>query len=340
VKTTLARFAALTLSAVAIAVCAGTGAGAATRVQAWSANLDALAALSPAVGTVAVGSGSTWTVGVPSVSRGTDGAHTVVGTEQLSAAAYYTTLTVPVGTVLHANGWPVEADLCTINGTVHDDGNDASGGTQGAALTINTGVRTAGLAGVAGRSTTGAGAAGTAIGTVWALDGMQPVGGSGGAVTGGAAGAGTAAGTSGGAPGPGYLLSHVTYFHTVGGTERGLRGGGGGGAGGANTGTGTAQSGGSGGGAGRVDLICGVLTGSGTVRTQGGDGGNASTTGNGAAGGGGGGTGGWTLVYAVDATGWEGTISAPGGAAGTSIGATAAATEGGAGLARLWAERQ
>ncbi len=272
---------------------------------------------------------------------GSDGSHTVVGTETLTEEVHYTDLTVSVGTTIRTDGFRI---LCTgtltNNGTIHDDGNDASGAIQGGVLTAQ-GVRVQAASATAGRNTTGNGSNAGAVGTnAYAYNKeANNTGGNGGSVTSGNGGTGsTAATTLNG--GPGWkpvtrVIGGDTTIHLATNTKND-RFAGAGAAGGCNVGTGTAVSGGGGGAAGVVQVLCRVLSGSGVFRAQGGDGGNASATGNGAAGGGGGATGGRVEVVAGTLSSWTGTYTCPGGAAGSSISATVAATDGGAGTPRLY----
>lgn len=298
------------------------------------AELLAIGALTPSRGVYLVGTGSTWTVDFPRQGTGADGNHTVVGTETATGHVQYQTFNVPVGTVYKPDGYAIDAWVCTVNGTIRDNGNNASGSTAGAALATQ-GIRYNALAGGNGRATTGAGTAASAWGTnAYALAAFNPAGGTGGSVSGNAGGAGTAAATEVTAQlDAAFVRSTFTGLFSMGtGAIKPMRAGGGGGGGGNN---GATAAGAGGGGAGVIKLRCGVLTGSGTIEANGGNGGNG-TAGAGSWGGGGGGSGGLVAVYADNADGWTGTLQALGGTHGTGSGETVAATDGSPGTAILF----
>lgn len=217
------------------------------------------------------------------------------------------------------------------SGIVHDDGNAASGGTQGAQVGATSRLpESTGAAGAAGRNTTGAGANGSST--------TDAYGGAGGA--GGISGGGASGGTGGTVTAPaaasdqirdgGSLLSSFGLLQSGTSTVR-ASGGAGGGAGGCTVGTGTATSGGGGGGAPVSVLLARTIANSGTIRCAGGAGGNAVQSGNGQAGGGGGGGGGYLIIVSNTAQASAGTISVAGGAGGTGINGGASGSNGSTG---------
>lgn len=242
-------------------------------------------------------------------------------------SVWATNITVRAGVTLvkrynlFANGTlTVEA-----TGIIHDDGADASGGTQGAATGPGTRLpESTGTQGGAGRTSSTTGAAGSNNTTAY-----------GGA--GGAGGTGVAAGGAGGTitapnaatdqirdpyrfPGTGLLVNGTTWDRA--------NGGAGGGSGGASLGTGTVTSGAGGGGAPVSFLAARFIDNSGTIRCNGGIGGNATVTGDAVGGGGGGGGGGYLILQSNTLQTNAGTLQVNGGAAGTGAGsgATAGAT--------------
>lgn len=304
-----------------------------------SALLTAIAALTPAEGSFLIGTAAnSWDAVEPTGMYGTgaDGSKTVVGTETLTDHAQYTTLTVPVGTTLITDGYRILVQgVCTVEGTIHDDGNPGSGATAGTALATR-GIRTIGATGGNGRSLSGAGTAAGSLGTVYALGGYNPAGGDGGAISGNAAGAGSSLATVTATDvksrarimaGTAYTVSSATIR-----PERGSGAGGGGACSGAPMVSGAGGTGG-----GRVQLIARVLKGSGTIRANGGAG-SAAAGASGSGGGGGGGSGGQVEIIAGYSAGWSGTTTATGGAAGSSINATVAAQAGGNGLVAVFRE--
>jgi len=259
---------------------------------------------------------------------GIDGHKVVAGTETLTRAMYWETLSVPVATTLITDGWPifVRGNIGTaavgsmslqsamlVAGTVKCNGADAvttAGGVAG-----NTGEVPSGAAGGAGGIA--AGSAGTGVTTSRR---MASTGGAGGAGSGGAGGAG---GTSTGfafIEGDVRDLSTIPYgkTHTGAYAEGGPGGGGGGGDG--------ALAGGGGGAGGGVMVICArSISNAGTISANGGAGAAGPTNNTGGGGGGGGG-----LILIVTGNG------PPGASAGYVVevlGGAGGASGGGAGVA-------
>ena len=118
--------------------------------------------------------------------NGGGGAFTVVGTFTQTTEQQYSTLTVSATGRYKANGWRVFVrDTLTIEagGILDDDGNNATGATQGAALALRNYLGGAAGAGGAGRvNVTGNGNAGGGSGGNSAPNdtGAAPTGGAGG----------------------------------------------------------------------------------------------------------------------------------------------------------------
>lgn len=252
-------------------------------------------------------------------------------------------LTIDPGVIVDTNGWRLFiAGTLTNNGTIHNNGNNASGvtaggvtnsgthfgtGTQGgnggATANGNGGTATVNvpwleflnLSSVAGG--VGAGANGTAGGTGQGGAG----GGAGIANNGGIGGAVTQAATANGIAHPQALVAgHADGTITP---KYSFASGGGGGAG-----NGAGQSGGGGGGgAGICVILARYLTGTGTISANGGNGANGVGTN---CGGGGGGGGGIVLVEYGNRSGSL-TITATGGTGGTKTGTGGNGGNGGSG---------
>lgn len=238
----------------------------------------------------------------------------------MSRDAYLESLTINSGVTLRTANWlPYVRGTLTNNGTLESAGNDASGGTAGAAITAAGTWNCAAGAGGAGVTTNVVGNAG---------------GGSGGNSLGGSGGSGGTSGVNGGGAGnnsaalTSVLSNHRTtnflYLRrAIGNTS--VNGSGGGGSGGAANiaGASTATSGGGGSAATTCGVACNILINNGTIRSRGGNGGNAVSAGTASAGGGGGGAGG--LVYVVaNILQVSGTITSIGGTggSGSGVGAT------------------
>ncbi|HXJ62911.1 MAG TPA: hypothetical protein VNN79_04075 [Actinomycetota bacterium] len=222
---------------------------------------------------------------------GSDGAATVSGA--LAATKFYTALTVATSTTLTGTNFHIFASISvTLNGTIDNAGNNASGATAGGALAggpLAVG-NYAGTAGQTGVTTTSTATAGTS--------GVNGGGGSG--------GGGNSAGTnqSAGSAGTALAATSVTIrcsvffesnFISNGGVSTTQNWGSNSGATGRGSGDGTRAGGGSAGNAGMVHVASPVLVGgaSGAIKSTGGTGGTAgSAPGTGTGGGGGGGAGG------------------------------------------------
>ena len=239
-------------------------------------------------------------------------------TYTMTRDAYLENLTVNAGVTLKINNWlPYVRGTLTNNGTIEATGNDASGGTAGAAITAAGTWNCAAGAGGAGVSTNVVGNAG---------------GGSGGNSLGGIGGAGGTSGANGGGAGNNssalstILSNHRTinllYVRRALGNVSVNSGGGGGSGGAANiAGASTATSGGGGGAAPTCGIAANILINNGIIRSKGGNGGNAVSAGTASAGGGGGGSGG--LLYLVtNVLQTVGTITSIGGNGGNGSGAS------------------
>lgn len=211
-------------------------------------------------------------------------------------------------------------DTLTVDtlGVIHDDGNNASGGTQGAAINGSRLPESVATQGGVGRTTSQTGAAGSNQ-----SNGFGGNGGQGGQTSGG-----TLGGIGGVVSATTASLNQIRDGFTflgigllVNGTTWTAAGGGaGGGSGGAALGTGTATSGAGGGGAPVSTLFARYIVNNGIIRCNGGNGGNAAVTGNASAGGGGGGGGGYIIVVSNTPYVSAGTFQVNGGTPGTGAG--------------------
>lgn len=213
----------------------------------------------------------------------------VMGVYYLSTYVLAGTITVGAGVEIRTRGniircWKLIGDATSV---ISDNGNDAAGGTAGAALsgTLIPNSRSSG-AGGAGRATIGNGAAGGSVSS--ALGGAGGSGGDAGAFTGAAGGSATAPVYSIVGPLGSYGPLAIRLLNP----NIPLAGGGGGGGG--ALGTAAGPSGGGGGGGGCVYVNAATWEFEGTLRAKGGAGGNAAATAGGGGGGGGGG-----CVFAV-----------------------------------------
>jgi hypothetical protein len=253
----------------------------------------------------------------------------------LTRNMYYRTLTINAGVQLNANGWRIViTDTLTLNGTISNDGTDASGVTGGTGSSIMyTTYLGPGTNGGAGLTGTGGGASGVAAqysccGGVGGLGGdasSQYKGGSGGAyqaispVDGGINTLSTM---------PVAFLGRMlsSNYYLMGGT---------GGGGGAcyKSGSATVKSGAGGGGGGLIIIAAKNVVGSGTVSAHGGAGSAASLTGTntGGIGGGGGGGGGCIIIISQSGTPTTITINVVGGPGGAGISPGTNGTAGSAG---------
>lgn len=246
----------------------------------------------------------------------------------LTKDSYYQNVTIQGTGSLRTAGWKLHvAGTLTISsaGSVHDDGNAASGSTAGGALTGGSSCR--GLTGAGGNgviNTVGGGAAGSTS-TASALNNSNasPAGGAGGtsgAQAGGAAGTATASNQG---PWGNWLTGR-------GASATAWTGGAGGGSGGCSTAT-TTSSGGGGSGGGVCWVAAKSIANSGRISCNGGTGGNATTSSGGNASGGGGGGGGIVFLITDTATSAVGTVTASGGLGGSPVGTGGASNPGVAG---------
>lgn len=281
-----------------------------------------------------------------------NGNKTVSGTETMTSAMYWDTLTVPNGATLITDSYPLFARKIVISGTgkIHCNGGNAGSPdhwTGGAARTARElGASGAGQAGV-GNAGTGAGVAGVAGGGIGSgLGGIGGASGASGAGSGGAGAAGAAGGPMTGSQLAGWarLNFSLLFFRgvsLVGGGTGGACGAAGGGNGSWSYSGGTSAGGGAGGGV--LAFCCEELDISaaqaGCLSAVGGNAHSSSTsnggTNAGGAGGSGGGGGGFiyglcgkitgTLTDALDASGGNG------GNAGNGNGGSSAGGVGGSG---------
>ena len=214
------------------------------------------------------------------------------GTTTLARDMFYDTLTVTGTGILKTARYRVYAKTAIIvesGGSINDDGNAASGSTQGGALTATIlGGAQAGRAGGTGAGTAGANISNTFGGA----------GGAGGAGSWGAGGAGGTATVPGASYGhirtvPQAVLGALIYASGQTQYTAGVGGGSGGGNGGST-------GGGGGGGGGNMVLVAKAITNSGTISALGGNG-DAGLSSN--CGGGGGGGGGVIITVSGSYTG-------------------------------------
>lgn len=226
-----------------------------------------------------------------------------------------TTFVVAAGVTLLPSQYWIYAETSFVNnGTISNNGGDASGATAGLAVSAVGTISVASVAGQPGRTTSGAGVGPT---TGSCIGGNGGSGGAGGAQAGGTSVL-TALASTVLALGTDWfrVSSRLLNVNTI----SSANGGNGGSPGGLilNTGTGTSGAGGAGGSGVRVHARS--FQNNGTISANGGAGGNAATTGDAAGGGGGGGGGGVvTVMYDTLVTG-TGTVTASGGMAGTGMG--------------------
>lgn len=281
--------------------------------------------------------------------NGADGDYTVVGNEVLTDDKMYRNLTVPAGTTLKTNGYRVfVSELATVNGRVHNDGENAVGPANQAGAAGNSGSVSGGAAGGGGQGFAGgAGGGGNVnqapffflpvtqapavpsynVGSPVGANGGVPVGygmgGGGGAGSGGGASGGPAISTTG-APGGDPRTFPQAFTLRINTTSQPYFAAGTGGGGG---GRGTSVPGtyGAGGGAGGGNMVFAArtLTGNGEISCRGGNGNNGANCNNGVlyggVGGGGGGGGGFLSVITGKRQGNVG-LSSSGGIGGTGTG--------------------
>jgi hypothetical protein len=276
-----------------------------------------------------------------------DGATTVLGLVP-SGSVYTLTRdvfladgsSVSAGATIKGSGFRVYCSgLLTVDGTIHADGNAASGATAGAGLGgASTGTlwNNGSGAGAAGRNTTGAGS--NAGGVTNCPLGAGGNGGGDGTHSGGNGATATApSATLGSHKALMWSLLGCRYITAAASASLQAPGlGPGGGSGACDiSGGGTATSGGGGGGAAIVSVHAFRLAGSGTIRANGGAGGAAVQSGAGKAGGGGGGSGGFVDIITTT-TSLSVTTQANGGAFGTGAGTGGAnGTAGSAGIVMI-----
>jgi hypothetical protein len=250
---------------------------------------------------------------------------TLVGTTYtLLRDIYCTTFNIYSGITLDTAGYRIFANVdCIVEGTVENNGANASGTTGGAGGTA--GFFKAGTAGVNGLNAASAGANGTAVTNPTAATWIGGLGGRGGSartanttfIGSGFASANVTppANADGGAR---IASNYINYLNKLvsAATPYQFTPSAGGGAGAKSTTGTTAVSGGGGGGGGTVFIASPNISGAGVIQANGGAGGNASGTGGTFGGGGGGGGGVVALIRKGESVA---TVEALGGAGGTSI---------------------
>ena len=260
--------------------------------------------------------------------NGSGGDFTVTGTTTLTAEMYYDNLTVNAGGTLKPAGYRIfvkSALTVAATGLINDDGNNASGITQGAALAARAFLGGAAGAGAAGRTAQGIGTAGSGAASSSLNDaGLQPNGGRGGD------GSGTYTGGAGGTatiltPSPQRANGCWQAGRPYGSTSF-WTGGAGGGSGGLKlTAPDVPTSGAGGSGGGAVWIAAKTVSNAGRISANGGNGGDgAGGTASSAGGGGAGGGGGLVWLITDTASGSVGTVQANGGAGGAGSGTGAA----------------
>lgn len=217
-------------------------------------------------------------VGRDRFGDGSDGDHTVVGTETLTGPAFYNDLEIPTGTVLEPRGWPIYVrGVLSGDGTIDFGGGDASTTTGGSRAGVDdTMIGRGGEGGNAGTPGSAGEDRGPALGGNGGSGGNQGGGGS----AGGGNGTGSLpAADHGGADIWRTLEALILGRDTDGSLIQGGSGGGGGGG---------AGGGGGGAGADVLGLFVHTWAFEGTLDGRGGNG-AAGTSGNGGGGGSGGG---------------------------------------------------
>jgi hypothetical protein len=252
------------------------------------------------------------TYGLGYFGDGSDGDATITGSYTATRELHYNNLSVTGTGSIKPNGWKIYVKgTLTIEATadINDDGNSASGLTQGAALTGLNYLGRAASAGGAGRNTSGTGNPGANGGGNHSLNvfNLAPTGGAGG---GAAANVGGSAGTAT-QPSPNQKWNGRWFDGRWSG---GAFSGGSGGGGGALAAT-PGNSGAGGGGAGIVWIAASTIVNNGRISANGGNG--SDGTGINAAGGGGGGGGG--LVCLITKSTSYGIVTANGGSGGLGV---------------------
>jgi hypothetical protein len=261
---------------------------------------------------------------------GTEGDLVISSLYTAARELHFNNLTIKTGGTFKPNGYRLFVrGTLTIEtgGSINDNGLNASGVTGGTALGGRNFLDGRSGAGAAGRSTTGAGTAGSspvALRSPRNASGLFPNGGKGGDTSTNLGGAGgTTSGNAGSMWGSSWML--CIYAPNV-----GFTGGAGGGSGGCNLTGGPATSGAGGSGAGIVWIAAANVVNQGVISCDGGAGANATSSG-GSAGGGGGGGGGYVCLVTNTPAKDCGTIQCLGGAGGN--GAGAGGTNGSTGVA-------
>lgn len=219
------------------------------------------------------------------------------------------------------------------DGTLHNNGKNAVGGTAGAASALGTtGIGTAGGNGRANATGLAGSAQGNGLGDGTGAGGA---GGSGGANAGGSGGTYTGTFANGGANYLSPMLSGYLQSQTSGGNQAQTQiiGGGAGGGGGGSDNAGV-TGGGGGGGGGVLPWHCAIFVNNGVVECLGGNAANAS--GAGGNGGGGGGGGGGCILSLASARAGSGQYLVTGGNPGLGIGTGSAGTKGSDGHKNLF----
>jgi hypothetical protein len=232
-----------------------------------------------------------------------------------------TTIRVRNGsTLLPSQFWLYAETSFTVDsgGIVRNNGNNATGLTNGAGISATGTLSNQSANGAGGRNTLGAGNAGAGAASP-SIGGAGGAGGTGGGVnTGGAGGAVFAPGSSTQLLGTPWfrMTNRALVTHAV----TSINCGGGGGAGGFTLNLGTGSSGGGGGSASTIRINARTFSNAGTISCNGGNGGNGTLlTGDPVCGGGGGGGGGFIGILTDTYTN-TGTIQCLGGTGGTGAG--------------------
>lgn len=267
------------------------------------------------------------TVLLPNVfGDGSDGDLVVSSSIQITEPMNYRNVTVLPGGSIRLFGWPLFVQGTLLNqGTIHANGNNASGTSGASASSLND--QFSGQAGANGRTTVGNGAS-TPDDASWTVLNDSDAGGSGGSAGANLGGAGAGGSGTGMKKGNArnLILSVVQFYLTDVATNGILLAPGGGGGG--NASGGGTNSGAGGAGAGWVHIRARqVNNADGIISANGGNG--SAATGAGNAGGGGGGCGGLITIYSLNRPTGTLTVNAGSGGAGVGTGAAGAAGDSG-----------
>jgi hypothetical protein len=228
----------------------------------------------------------------------------------------FSSLTINSGITLNTNGAPIQvAGALTNNGSIVNNGSNASGATAGGSPGK---LWYGGQAGRSGGTSTGS----SGFNTNGMAAGTGGTGGSGVSGAGGSGGTVTSTSQSSVYANPAVVLTGIVSYS---GAAQPV---GGGGSGGSGAGDGTNSGGAGGGSGGVVVLLAESIVNNGSITATGGNGGTP-TVGN--CGGGGGGGGGTIVTYSLTALSGSGTTSVTGGGGGGGIGSGTAGTTGGTG---------